>query len=115
MSTFHELYVKGTVSELDKFKKAVFGFNENGWAFRTEKFNGWDYFFFRKIDLDVEISLLYKEGEDVFYVPNVVPIRRDQISPQEYNEYLAVFKQEVLEVVIGGKADINVQITIEGD
>lgn len=113
MSKFNELYVKGTAEELEKFKKAASNFSDNGWIFRTDSFNGWEYLFFRKEEYDIEASLLYKTEKKAYYVPNIVPIQRQEISPQEYNDYLDRFKQEVVDSIINAHHDIRVEVEIE--
>lgn len=109
---FKELYIKGSKESLDLFVNKIVEYAKNGWMYRTDTFMNWTYHFFRKEEYGVEVSILYKEKDGCYYVPNIVPLQKSQITREEYNDFLIKFKNEVVDPCVAEKFQNN-EITLE--
>ena len=109
---FRELYIRGERSILDNFVHSLSDFAINGWEYRTEILNNWQYYFFRDVARDFEVSLLFREQEQCYYIPNIVPLKRSQITIEEYNSYLEMFRNEIV-IPCSQQERFQTQIRIE--
>lgn len=99
---FHELYIKGPRDVLDAFFQNVGQtLNANVWSLREDEFLGRHYWFFEYHGNDyphVEVSITDKaQQENTYYVPNIVPTEIHEISREQYNQILHLFRVDVLE------------------
>lgn len=112
---FHELYIHCTRNVFLQFINDITNHMPENWTYRTESFLGHEFFFFVYDGNDfpkVEVSITRNNGENCYYVPNIVPTEVTEINQETYNTILDHFK----EIVIDPHQDLfeAVEIVAEG-
>lgn len=95
MKIFRELYFRGTPNDLTKFAEEICNYASGDWKFTTNnnydkkiKYLFFDYVGNRVENARVSIYLGEKINTGEINVGNVIPLKKNQLSIEEYNEML---------------------------
>lgn len=103
MKIFRELYFSGTPSDLKKFADEISNYVVGDWRFVTRETSGeykshlfFDYIGRKVENARVSIYLGDRINSGVINVGNIIPLNKNQLSIEEYNEVLMLFYNEVV-------------------
>ncbi len=103
MKIFRELYFSGTSSDLNKFANEISNYVTRDWRFVTKETSGeykshlfFDYIGRKVENARVSIYLGDRINSGEINVGNIIPLNKNQLSIEEYNEVLMLFYNEVV-------------------
>ncbi len=103
MKIFRELYFSGTSSDLNKFANEISNYVTGDWRFVTKETSGeykshlfFDYIGRKVENARVSIYLGDRINSGEINVGNIIPLNKNQLSIEEYNEVLMLFYNEVV-------------------
>lgn len=103
MKIYRELYFRGTPSQLSKFAEEISNYVTGDWRFVTKDANGEykKYLFFdymgKKVDnARVSIYLGDRIDSGEVNVGNIIPLKKNHLSIEEYNAVLMLFYKEIV-------------------
>lgn len=103
MKIYRELYFRGTPSQLSKFAEEISNYVTGDWRLVTKDANGEykKYLFFdyigKKVDnARVSIYLGDRIDSGEVNVGNIIPLKKNHLSIEEYNAVLMLFYKEIV-------------------
>lgn len=103
MKIYRELYFRGTPSQLSKFAEEISNYVTGDWRFVSKDANGEykKYLFFdymgKKVDnARVSIYLGDRIDSGEVNVGNIIPLKKNHLSIEEYNAVLMLFYKEIV-------------------
>lgn len=114
MPRFKELYIRGNDENLRNFHDTIAGTINRNWSFRRDSFLEREFLFFRysgdELHPAAEVSLTLKNN-GCYYIPNIVPIEKQELSVEEYNNMVDFFKQDIVDPYVTAQpTDIEVEV-----
>ena len=103
MKIFRELYFRGTPNNLTKFAEEIGNYAKGDWHFVPKVKNGefkaylfFDYSGQKVENARVSIYLGDRIEAGVLNVGNIVPLKKNQLSVEEYNNVLMLFYKDIV-------------------
>lgn len=116
MKTYRELYFKGTQRQLSEFVEQIGAYATGNWTLRERSGRWKEYLFFdyKGKEVDEACVSIYIGNEidtNELHVGNIIPMIKNQLSVEEYNNILLKFYEDVIEPYKNGGTDIVISIS----
>lgn len=104
---FRELYIFGSDEALRSFHDNISQYIPNDWKYTLMYPNtGNEFMDFEYIgnnNIHAAVGLFFDNKEHKYYVANIIPIDKDELSKEEYNSFLLFFYESIInKIAISG-------------
>lgn len=100
---FRELYIFGSDEALRNFHDNISQYISNDWKYtlmypNTEN-EFMDFEYIGNNNIHAAVGLFFDNEEQKYYVANIIPIDKDELSKEEYNSFLLFFYESIIKKI----------------